>query len=151
MLRAMVRAALALSLAAASLVPPTDASAQSEWDPICMVRTPASSPGAPGAVLYTLRTPEPDPMALWPHFLRPTKSDYDSKSLPLPMRDKVGKIVGRLPKDERQNARWMSYQGGVLVFEVTPYQFCDGRGVLMSPVINRPGLFVDPSTGEVRS
>ncbi|HYK52539.1 MAG TPA: hypothetical protein VEV38_03330 [Candidatus Eremiobacteraceae bacterium] len=147
----MMRAALVLSLVATSLVPPAGASAHSEWDPICMVRTPASSPGAPGAVPYTLRTPEPDPMELWPHFLRPTKSDYDSKHLSLPMRDKVGKIVGRLPKDERQNARWMSYQGDLLVFEVTPNQFCDGRGTLMSPVINRPGLFVDPSTGEATS
>lgn len=114
----------------------------SQWDPICMVRGPEQ------ANPLGLKTPAPVPEYLFPYFLRPTASDYEKTSLSHVLRAKVDHIVAGLPADERDNARWMKYGSDVIVFEVTPLQLCGGHGKMLSPVINKPGLFVDPTTGE---
>ena len=120
-----------------------DASPHSQWDPICTLRS-GPAPGDP----VGLKTPAPVPEYLFPYFLKPTTSDFDRASLSHALRVEVKQIVADLPADERGNARWMKYGSDVIVFEVTQSQLCEGHGMLMSPVINKPGLFVDPTTGQ---
>jgi hypothetical protein len=98
----------------------------------------------------SLKTPAPTAEHLWPHFLRPTKDDFAKQHLASALRGVVSAIVARLPSDERSDARWLSYDGGVAVFEIRQDQLCSGgRGFMASPVINMPDYFVNPTSGEI--
>jgi len=98
----------------------------------------------------SLKTPAPSVEHIWPHFFRPTKADFARQQLASHLRGIVSGIVGRLPSDERSDVRWLPFGGGVAVFEIRPDQLCSGgRGFMASPVINMPGYFVDPTTGEI--
>ena len=86
----------------------------------------------------------------WPNFYGPTPHDFDRAHLSAPLRRKVLALVGRIPLRERLYARWLPWQGGVIVFEVRPDQIrSDGRGYSPSTVLNEPNLYVDPTNGNV--
>jgi len=95
-------------------------------------------------------TPPPVHVKIWPHFLRPTKADYDSNNLTQQQRSVIDNIVASVPPAERQYVRWEMWYGDVIVFEVNPSQIrSDGRGYSPSEVINDPIFFVDPADGSV--
>ncbi|HEY7993714.1 MAG TPA: hypothetical protein VID24_05875 [Candidatus Eremiobacteraceae bacterium] len=86
----------------------------------------------------------------WPNFYGPTQSDFDRKHLSAPLRRKILALVQRIPLRERLYARWLPWQGDVIVFEVKPDQIrSDGRGYSPSPVLNEPNLYVDPTNGDI--
>lgn len=101
--------------------------------------------GGPGAPL-----PLNPPASPWPDFYGPTQYDFDRKHLSPQLRRKVIALVERIPLHERLYARWLPWQGDVIVFEVRPDQIrSDGRGYSPSEAINVPGLYVDPTDGSV--
>jgi len=106
--------------------------------------------GMPASELAKLKTPAPSVEEIWPHFLRATQDDFERRHLASHLRAVVSGIVARLPSDERPDVRWLPSGGGVAVFEIRQDQLCSGgRGFMASPVINMPGYFVDPTTGEI--
>ena len=106
--------------------------------------------GMPASELAKLKTPAPSVEEIWPHFLRATQDDFERRHLAAHLRAVVSGIVARLPSDERPDARWLPFGGGVAVFEIRQDQLCSGgRGFMASPVINIPGYYVDPTTGEI--
>jgi len=86
----------------------------------------------------------------WANFYGPTQYDFDRTHLSASLRQKVMALVQHVPIRERLYARWLPWQGGVIVFEVRPDQIrSDGRGYPPSKVLNEPNLFVDPTDGNV--
>jgi len=95
-------------------------------------------------------TAPPVHVKIWPHFLKPTKADYDSKNLTPRQRAVIDNAVQTVRPSDRQYVRWEMWYGDVIVFVVTPDQLrSDGRGYSPSEVINDPNFFVDPADGSV--
>ena len=104
----------------------------------------------PASEVASLKTPAPSVEHIWPHFFYATQDDFAIHKLAPHLREVVSDIVARLPSDERPDVRWMPFNAGVAVFEIRQDQLCSGgRGFMASPVINMPGYFVDPTSGEI--
>lgn len=148
--------AIPLALAAVMVLTTNGAMPQTTTRPASCAFSPApvSSGGVVKGMLASerdsLKTPTPSVEHIWPHFLRPTKTDFAAQHLASRLRGVVPAIVARLPSDERSDVRWPPYDGGVAVFEIRQDQLCSGgRGFMASPVMNMPDYFVNPTSGEI--